>query len=174
MKNNSLFAALTLTIMPAVVVAQVQTCNDAQPETAPAGRFKLNNGLATDTATGLVWSRCALGMRWEGDSCAGQAASENWNEARAMMAELNRTHYLGRSDWRLPTLQELTAIVEQRCFVPAINLTVFPYSPDSGFWTATTATGQKPRAWLIHFRHGGRYIGSTDQHWRVRPVAGGK
>lgn len=164
-----LTAALAATLsMPAMA----QTCDDDKVASAPASRFKQGSGeTVTDSKTGLTWLRCGLGMRWDGASCTGQTLTYDWHSAQRAIEELNRAKRGGRSDWRLPTAAELQSIVETQCFKPAINLDVFPYTPESGFWTDTEAAGFNPRAMIIHFIHGGEYVANKNQSWRVRPVA---
>jgi len=149
-----------------------QTCDEKKPETAPASRFKdSGNGTITDSKTSKVWLRCALGMSWNGSTCEGQTLTYNWNMAQMEIGELNKKRVGGRNDWRMPTSAELQGIVESRCFKPAINLEVFPFTPETGFWTSTDVPGANPRAEVVLFLHGKAYIGNKTQSWRVRPVA---
>lgn len=155
------------------VSAFAQTCDTSKAETTPASRFKDNgDGTLTDTQTKKTWLRCALGANWNGSSCENLTTTFRYVDARAAVDELNQQRVAGRSNWRLPTADELSGIVETRCFKPAINLDVFSYSPESGFWTGDTEQGAVSlRAWIVHFLHGGRYISNQNQSWRVRPVA---
>jgi hypothetical protein len=154
------------------VSAQAQNCDSNKPATAPLSRFQADDiGTITDKKTGNVWLRCPLGMKWEGGSCAGISLKYTWREAVEVIAELNAAKTAGRSDWRLPTIDELASIVEQRCFKPAIDLEAFPYSPESGFWSDTAEEGVQPRAWVVHFLNGKRYIAQKNQTWRVRLIA---
>jgi serine/threonine-protein kinase len=70
----------------------------------PAGetfsRVQADTGrLVRDAATGLLWQHgeCDYPLDWEG--------------AQEYVAHLNAIHYAGRSDWRLPTTDELTTIL---------------------------------------------------------------
>lgn len=155
--------------------AMAQDCDKSMPATAPMSRFTVSgDGVIADKQTGNIWLRCPLGMQWEDGSCAGNSLSYNWREAVTVIGELNTRKIAGRSDWRLPTVDELSSIVEPRCFKPAIDLAVFPYSPESGFWTDTAVEGVQPRAWVIHFLNGKRYIANKNQTWRVRLIAENK
>ncbi len=151
-----------------------QKCDPGKPEATPASRFKDNgDGTLTDTKTGLTWRRCALGMEWNGNSCEGQSQEFDFNGAREAIEALNGKRDSGHADWRLPTAEELATIVEPRCYKPAINLELFPYSPETGFWTATEVPGLMTRRnAIIHFINGHEYIANRQQAWRVRPVAG--
>ncbi len=155
-------------------VGAAQICDANKPESTPESRFNDNgDGTITDTITKLTWRHCALGMQWNGQTCEGQSASYTFVDANIAIEELNASGDSRHTDWRLPTRQELASIVEKRCFKPAINLDVFPFSPESGFWTATEVEGVvAPRAAVIHFIHGGEYVANKAQSWRIRPVVG--
>lgn len=154
------------------LMAAEQKCDSGTPATAPMSRFKDGgNGTLVDTQSKRVWLRCSLGMNWNGSSCEGSSLTYDWSGAEAAMAELNARQAGGRSNWRLPTVEELNSIVEKQCFKPAISLDAFPFSPEAGFWSATAAAGRNPRAWIVHFLHGEQYIANKEQSWRVRPVA---
>lgn len=163
---------LLAVVMAAPAVAE-QSCNDKVNASAPESRFKdAGKGVVTDTQTGQAWLRCPLGMDWNGSSCEGTSTSYAWNRAQDAVADLNEARAGGRNNWRLPSQDELLAIVEKKCYAPAINLAVFPYSPETGFWTSTEDQGLiHPRAKVVHFRNGKPYIGNKAQAWRVRPVA---
>ena len=153
--------------------AVAQKCDVSKPATAPASQFKINaNGTVTDAKNKLVWLRCGLGMSWNGSSCEGQTLSYDWNAAKEAVRELNTKKVAGRSDWRLPKLSELQSIVEKQCFKPAINLDVFPFTPESGFWSSTESAGINPRAMMVLFIQGQEYVANKKQNWRIRPVAG--
>lgn len=174
MKLKSLFA-IVLMLGSAVNLSQAdQYCDASKPESTPASRFKDNNdGTVTDKTTHRTWLRCALGMEWRDGSCIGQTQEYSYGSADSAIDELNKVRMAGRGDWRIPTVEELSGIVETRCARPAINLKVFPYSPESGFWTSTENPGfATQRVWLVHFFDGRSYIANKNQTWRLRPVTG--
>lgn len=166
-----LLSAALLVAMAGPVYAQ--KCDQNKAETTPLSRFKDNgDGTITDTQTKHTWMRCAIGMNWDGSSCAGKTLEYNYAEALTLVDEMNEKRANGRSDWRLPTIEELQSIVEKRCFSPAINLQVFPYSPQSGFWSSTPNEGiQHTRVMLLHFYNGNAYIANKNQTWRIRLIA---
>lgn len=167
---RSVFIAVLVGSLSLPAVAQ--TCDDSKPASAPMSRFEAgDDGTIKDTRSGNVWLRCPVGMRWDGGSCAGKSLSYTFREALIVTAELNAKNTAGRSDWRLPSVVELNSIVEKRCFKPAIDLEAFPYSPESGFWTATSVAGVQPRTWLVHFLNGKPYIANKNQTWRIRLIA---
>ncbi len=171
MKFRYLLSAALLVALAGPVAAQ--KCDEGKPETTPVSRFKDNgNGTITDTQTKHTWLRCAVGMHWDGSSCAGKSLEYSYTEALEVTDELNEKRVGGRSDWRIPTIAELESIVEPRCFSPAINLDLFPYSPQSGFWSSTDNPGLlTSRVMLLHFYNGNAYIANKKQTWRVRLIA---
>jgi Protein of unknown function (DUF1566) len=92
-------ALLLLAIAPS---AWAQTCQYFDD-------FKDNgDGTVTDPRSGTVWQRCAVGQRWNGSGCSGEGKAMPWWDAmRAAKAD----RFLGKADWRLPTKDEVEAIV---------------------------------------------------------------
>jgi hypothetical protein len=160
-------------LMTGSAVAQTQNCDTSKQESSPASRFiDQGNGAIKDTQTSKLWLRCAVGMKWSGRSCEEKTTTHTYFEALAQVERINKQAYAQRSNWRLPTRDELTSIVEQRCFNPAINLDVFPYSPQSGFWTSTENAGlTSTRIEIVHFLNGDTYIANKNQLWRLRLIA---
>ena len=156
-----------------VMPASAQKCDTSKSATAPFSRFdKAAGATITDNKNKNTWLRCPVGMSWDGGSCAGISLKYTWTEAVVTVEELNQKKLAGRNDWRLPTVEELATVVEQRCFKPAIDLKAFPYSPESGFWTDTAVEGVQPRAWVVHFLNGRPYVANKKQTWRLRLIAG--
>jgi len=171
---SKLFLATLLLILSGPLLAQ--DCHAKIYPTTPSEQFRDNgDGTVTDTKTKLTWMRCALGMHWKNDTCADVSLKYEWKDAQRAIKRLNKEGgYGGKSDWRLPTLQELEKIVEHRCINPAINLEIFPGTPSTGFWSATRDKDYDKGAWLVFFLHGKSYMGNLQQAWGVRLVRGGR
>jgi len=140
---------------------------------ASGQRFKDKmSGTVFDTKTGLTWTRCPLGMRWNKKSCQDVPDRMSWSEAQSEVFKLNnqQSGYIGFRDWRLPTLEELGSLVESGCYEPAINNAVFPNTPHTGFWTSTPAKYSRQGAWLVYFRNGSSYVGNQEYEWVIRLV----
>lgn len=153
--------------LPAAALA-TQTCRTLDlPQSAPIDRFLVDsNGTVKDKATGLVWKRCSEGQ--EGADCEkGRAAQYSWREAVALAAA---TDFSGSRTWRLPTVRELGTLLEYQCTMPAINLTVFPATPATNFWTATPYAGYVNGAWNINFNDGVHDNSSRNYRLYVRLV----
>ena len=58
----------------------------------------------------------------------------------------------GYTDWRIPNRKELESITNIEEYNPAIDTTVFPSTPASQHWTASTYTNCTPPAsWYVNF-----------------------
>ena len=137
--------------------AGTQYCKDDTPKTTPSERFLIDYERETvlDTKTGLMWKRCLEGK--SGADCDGSFAATNkkigWYQANDI--SLSSKH-AGYDDWRLPTADELEDIVERSCSNPAINLVVFPGTPNADVWTSSLFIREARfvRYWYIDFRLG--------------------
>lgn len=71
----------------------------------------MKKGIWRDAKTGLMWDRCSVGQSWNGTTCTGQAIELNWQDAIDYVKQFtNQQAKGGYSDWRLPTIQELSSI----------------------------------------------------------------
>jgi len=165
------YALLNLIIFCAPAQAQ-QICNTDQiRQTAPASRFIDNgNQTVTDRATGLIWKQCAQGLF--GAGCAtGVAVTFTWQQA---LVEAQSENFAGQTDWRLPNIKELSSIVERACFTPAINVAVFPNTPNVIFWSASPNANSADSAWGVDFGFGVAFTDFRDGSNSVRLVRGGQ
>lgn len=157
--------------------AQVQAaCTAANPnasvvEDTPTADFT-DNGDATVThnLTGLMWKQCAEGL--SGAGCAtGTATLMNWSSALSVAASDTTAGY---SDWRLPNQGELLSIVETCGFSPAINTTLFPNTPLSAYWSASSYVLTPAAAWVLDPSDGASGLSGKTNNSYVRLVRGGQ
>jgi hypothetical protein len=156
-----------------------QSCDTrSYPLSTPSVRFADNgDGTLTDTRSGLMWMRCALGQQWTGATCSGAPSAYSWQAAQGAAVELNRHGgYAKFTDWRVPHIPELAMIVERQCANPRINLDLFPATPAAYFWTATgrRGPGMNAEAYLLSFGpEGAAHNAKQDLHFArlVRAVA---
>ncbi len=110
----------------------------------------------TDHETGLVWQRCAEGMRWSGSHCIGRAHELTF--ASALVHAQFEAQVRGNA-WRLPNLSELLSIADPLRATPAIDVAHFPDTPAEKFWTSSTFVsdrlGQSSEAMFVDFSRGG-------------------
>lgn len=134
--------------------AESQQCSQTIMATAPASFFKIQaNGTILDKRNKLIWMRCSVGQVWEEDKqrCSGKARLMNWNSAQKMAKQLGHS-------WRLPSIKELSLLVESRCESPSINLRLFPNTPAGHFWTNTAFVNLASTYWLVQFQFGENHV----------------
>ncbi|HEY9051951.1 MAG TPA: DUF1566 domain-containing protein [Gammaproteobacteria bacterium] len=125
------------------------------------------DGTVIDNVTGLVWQKCSLGK--SGSDCSGGSISSNtWSAAKVQCANLN----LAGTGWRLPTVFELTQLVNYGRSYATIDQTVFPGTGASSYWTSTVHANQSSWAWYVNFAQGNTYAHEQSQTYYVRCVRG--
>ena len=161
MKQAYLFIALLIFSQMAIS----QTCKDSIIASTPDNHFSINGQEVTDLETGLIWQKCPLGKT--GSDCTGSAQQFNWVTAlRAAETEAQKT---GKA-WRLPNIKELLSIIEGKCSNPAINLTIFPNTDFSYFWSVTPDANTLNYAWHAGFSYGSLHASSKKGRSYVRLV----
>lgn len=111
--------------------------------------FSSDGSEVTDTNTGLVWQRCSAGQVWNSSSagCAGTASTYT-HQAALSQAK-------AQGGWRLPNVKELSSLVNRGTYYPAIDRTVFPGTPPSGwYWSSSPNANGGPTAWVVNFLDG--------------------
>lgn len=139
-----------------------------------SGHYReLGDGTLLDTRTRLQWMRCALGQRWDGRTCGGDAANSTWSELPGRVATFNQQGGYGdHRDWRIPTIGELKTLIVEGT-KPAIDLVAFPETRGC-FWSSTPYAYYAGHAWGVQFYSGYVYRGSKDYASYVRLVRGGQ
>jgi Protein of unknown function (DUF1566) len=100
------------------------------------------DGTVTDTVTGLMWQKAVA------------SGTFTLPQAVAFCPTLTlATH----SDWRLPTIIELTSILDLGQSSLSINVTFFPATPVAAFWSSSPLAGSPTNAWVGDFSHGYTY-----------------
>jgi Protein of unknown function (DUF1566) len=109
-----------------------------------------NSEAILDKETGLVWERSP------------QTTSARWIVARRTCIEKNVG---GHKGWRLPSLEELTSLVDPSIAPPGPTLpTGHPFLTvlSTVYWSATRVDEDARGSWAIHFGLGG---GATFINW---------
>jgi hypothetical protein len=167
--------ALALLGFSGLVAASTSLAGSCRPELAsstPAARFDAKGDVVTDTRTGLTWMRCAVGQRWTGASCTGDAAIMTFSEAQSAADDVNLDSLAGHDDWRLPKLPELASIVERQCFNPRVNEAVFPGAPSAVFWSSMEKPGVRSDVYALDFGGGAVSVRPKVERGAVRLVRG--
>lgn len=83
----------------------------------------MEDGTVADPKTGLMWKRCMEGQTWSNGTCIGTPSTYTFAQANALTGAVT---FAGQSDWRVPSIRELTTIVDYTLANPAIDLNAFP------------------------------------------------
>ena len=128
--------ALALMLLAGVATAQAQ------------GRYTVtaNGQEVSDAQTGLTWRRCAEGMAFNGSTCTGRVSGFKHEEALA--------HARDQAGWRLPNVKELQTLLDVSRTIPSIDVSAFPGTPASDFWTSTPFAANPSLAWYVNFSSG--------------------
>ncbi len=100
----------------------------------------LDNGIVRDEATGLEWQKyTAPGVY-------------TWGAAATYCENLTLG---GHSDWRLPTIKELSFLVDSSRNYPAINTIYFPDTKlDQFYWSSSRLAEAPGNCWGVFFTDG--------------------
>ncbi len=119
------------------------------------------DGTISDISTGLMWQQAIAPEPY------------TWEQALAYCENLTLPAGV-YSDWRLPNRNELQSIVDYSRFIPAIDITFFPGTMASNYWSSTTYALYSGYAWIVNFYYGNvDYYGKSDYRY-VRAVRGGQ
>jgi hypothetical protein len=121
----------------------------------------LGNGVIRDNVTGLMWQK---------DTAPG---TYTWDQANTYCENLTLGGY---SDWRLPTIKELSFLVDSSIPYPGptINTAYFPNTQAFYCWSSTTSAYYPSYAWVVNFGYGGVYGDHKSNVYYVRAVRGGQ
>ena len=113
--------------------------------------------VVLDQTTGLMWQQ------------AGSSNQMTWNQAKDYIQQLNQQEFAGFSDWRLPTVEELTSLLEFQ--KKNGNYYIDPvFDATQGLcWTGDMAGGANA-AWAVSFHSGHVYYDALDRTNYVRAV----
>lgn len=157
----------------AIAADMVQTCLDGVTVNNPSSDFTINgDGTVTHQVTGLTWRQCAVGLTWSGSACTGTADYKDWEGALAAAESLS---FAGKSDWRLPNINELRSLVERACATPATNAALFPMGYDVAyrFLSSTSFFTDSRRVRFIDMATGEENMIEKDQYFTYMVVRGG-
>jgi len=131
----------------------------------PEPRFAVEGETVTDRFTGLVWLR-------NGD-LIGEAL--NWAEALAAVDKLNERIFGGRSNWRLPNILVLEALVDCSRHSPALP-EGHPFTNlRDVYWSSTSSFFETDWAWALYLEKGALGVGfKKDSRFYVWPVSFGQ
>lgn len=139
------------------------------------------DGTVTDPRNGTIWQKCNIGQTWNGKVCKGKTTEMPWWSA---MQEAKKNRFLGHSDWRLPTFNELNAITgssgvcgKQSGPAHAVSLILAsPIDKEKSFgvfWSSSTYVDYFDYAFATDFTEGYSYSHNREVDIAVRLVRDG-
>lgn len=134
------------------------------------GKFIVQDGIAKDTQTGLMWCRFAHGQTWKNGTAVGDTKLVNWETAFDIAKSFNQGGY---SDWRLPIIDEFNELIDKTKGKRGnyIDAEIFPNN-NIQFWSSSPNANYSDYAWLVNFRDGYGYSNYKDACYAVRFVRG--
>lgn len=128
--------------------------------------FSVDGAEVTDSQTGLIWNRCSDGQIWNANICTGTASTYILETA------LQRASAYATSTglpWRLPSVKELSSIVDRSLSNPAIDAMVFPGTLPTGYYSSSPAS-QGGDVWYVNFYDGTVNVNISSYPWYLRLV----
>jgi hypothetical protein len=147
--------------------------------------------MIKDNVTGLIWEnkQSRNGVKdyanphdadntytWYDPTDPHPGTPGDGTDTKDFLDALNNAHFGGYSDWRLPTIKDLTYIVN--CSTSNIGLSIntsyFSNTQSAYYWSSTTFASDTSSAWGVDFYFGYDYIGYKYYSLYVRAVRGGQ
>ncbi len=116
------------------------------------------NGIVTHVKTGLMWQQCPFGQSWSGTNCTGTISNMNYENAKKLSDSLG-----GFNDWRLPTISELSTIIEYKNSSPSLNTSIFGLVNGMPYFRTATIQNGGFNTWVLNFDSGDEGFGSVQE-----------
>ena len=125
-------------------------------EPIPDPRFRDNlDGTVTDNLTGLIWlknANCFGMMDWESARLAAKHIKDGdcGPDPALILSDGSSA-----GDWRLPTMKEISALIDYSRRDPALTPSqVFSDFPPGYYWSATLLDYHPQLAWIVYIESG--------------------
>ena len=87
------------------------------------------------------------GLEWQ----VKEPGKKTWNRADKYCKNVK---IAGKTDWRLPTLEELESLIEYLKSNPAVRKNDFGHIRSTYYWASSSSDNNTDRAWLMFFYSG--------------------
>ncbi|MCB2181062.1 MAG: DUF1566 domain-containing protein [Desulfobulbaceae bacterium] len=131
--------------------------------------MKTNDGTIHDRDNKYTW--CDTNPETNGGyagTCGNGTDTEDFIQA------LNDAQFGGYNDWRLPTIKELSTLVDADMVGNTIDLDKFPDNQAYYYWSSSTYAASTGNAWNVYFGYGYVNYYSKLNSFYVRAVRGGQ
>jgi hypothetical protein len=145
---NSAGALVACTASDLAAPQDGQTGRDVNALSNAAGDGRV--GFAFASAGGNCLQDKVTGLYWDKTS----AATATLAAAQALPAQANSAARCGRTDWRLPAVDELLSLVDSGAAPGARIDAQFTATPALPSWTATAYAGDTAASWVVDFNSG--------------------
>lgn len=153
MKNTILLLVMSLSLFadgPVLQTGQTMVYQTGDDGTYQAGLVRSYtrsaSGIVTDNATGLQWQD-------NYDDNAGSVKLTDYNGASTYCNTLT----LDGTGWRLPSIEEISTLVDFSRSQPAIN-TIFEIVGNGEFWSSTSNISSSDSVWVLNMNFGNLFV----------------
>ncbi len=142
------FAKLTTWVLALGMSSVVQ----AQALKVSPDRFQVSadGQEVIDQEKQLVWRRCLEGMRYEDGRCLGDPQPMAWASGH----EWAKSVASSGGPWRMPTMIELSTMMDMSRHGSPLNAALFPDTPKAYVWSATANERTPTHAWTMLYTNG--------------------
>jgi hypothetical protein len=142
---------------------------DANGNTLPDSASEWS--MVKDNVTGLIWEN-----KTDDGGIHDKDNTYTWQNAKdVFIAHVNNQNFGGHSDWRMPTVKELSTLVYRGNYNnPSVNIAYFPNMMSADYWSFTTIDSNLGLAWYVSFHYGYVDYSNKSGNFYVCAVRGGQ
>lgn len=132
-----------------------------------------NDYTTLDYSTGLLWKTCSEGQT--GATCSGGVSAQGFVASTAQCTALNSLNggngYAGKTNWRLPTMKELTTLTDFSLAANTYDAAAFPGTANYAYWSSTPYPPVPADAWYVDYSSGNSFATTNTNGYHTRCVS---